>query len=60
VGLGVFIGLLCACLYLVLALAIETFWPTILDAPIIGAYFAILCIAAPISGGLAAYFGYRF
>jgi hypothetical protein len=60
VGAGLLIGLLCAGLYLMLAVAIETFWPTTLDARSVGLYFTILCFTAPISGGVAAYLGYRF
>jgi hypothetical protein len=56
---GLLVGLLCASAYLALALAIETFWPTTLDAWLVGVCFAVLCIAAPVSGALAAYLGHR-
>jgi hypothetical protein len=55
---GLLVGFLCAGTYFVLALAIETLWPTTLDAWSVGALFAVLCIAAPASGALAAYLGH--
>jgi len=58
-GWGAGLGLLSAGLYFMLALAIETFCPNMLDAHSVGHYFAILCIAAPIGGSLAACLGYR-
>jgi hypothetical protein len=59
VGAGLLIGVLCALVYWMLALAIETYWPRALDPSLVGLYFATLCLAAPISGGLGAWLGYR-
>ena len=56
--LGGSVGLICAGGYFMFALMIETLWAGCLDARCVGIGFAIVCVAAPLGGALAALRGY--
>ena len=57
--LGLIVGGLCVGLYFLVSAWIETRWPNLFDAYIVGLHLVILILAAPVLGALGSLLGYR-
>jgi hypothetical protein len=56
---GLIVGGLCVGLYFLVSAWIETRWPDLLDAYVVGLHLIIVILAAPVLGALGALLGYR-